>query len=84
MNKVCSCLNCRQPLPLVSYDNIALPFSAEVWALFWPTLLSLAVAMWAAHRVLLLSGSGVTRRERSQENFLIFTFAKVTEPGMCM
>ncbi len=75
----------RQPLPVTSYGNITLPFSLEVWIASTATALALAVFFFAAHSTLGSEGLrhlGLVRAERFPSNFFIFSFAKVTEPGL--
>ncbi len=73
----------RTPRPLRTFNEIFKPFPINVWLSFGFTLLSLGFLMYLAHKMYHLNALinfKLCRRERSLLNFLIFPFAKITEP----
>ncbi len=75
----------RQPKELVSYGNIILPFPPLIWAILALTLLCLALFLFLAHHTLGskdLTYLSLVQTESSRLNIFLFTFVKVTEPGL--
>ena len=74
----------RNPIPVTTYGNISRPFSASVWALSAIAIATFSFLFMVSHR--LYSSSKhlrpfhLARKERAPLNFVIFPFAKITEP----
>ncbi len=73
----------RPPLPVLTYNRMATPFPNSVWTATLTTILVLACLMFVIHRVHTtteLKRFELVKKVRSQVNFFLFAFAKITEP----
>ncbi len=73
----------RSPVPVTSYGNITKPFSMGVWMLSILCIGALSAMFYVAYKAYRsegLAGWRLARNEESRANFLIYPFAKITEP----
>ncbi len=72
----------RLPRPVVTYGNVAKPFSALVWGLSAACLAMLSLFFTLAHKMYQskhMSDLNLASLEESPLNFFLFTFAKLSE-----
>ncbi len=73
----------RMPRVLEHVDSFLLPFSSQIWLIVMLSLLCLSIMFYATHSLYISSAlihAGLHKPETSSMNFLLFTFAKLTEP----
>ncbi len=73
----------RAPLPVTSLENITRQFSATVWIMSLVSISALSLMLYVTYVVYNgghMKAFELARVEKLRTNFLIFPFAKITEP----